>query len=380
MSIFLYIVLLLLIGYCILIDYYRRSWNKIPDLVRDHLPGEENIKVSVIVPARNEQNNIGNCVRSILTQSYPLSLLEIIIVDDHSTDRTAEIVRNFNQPSIQLINLWEHIDPIKINSYKKKAIEIAIQKSSGELIVTTDADCIVPVDWISSIVSIYQTEQAVFIAAPVKIADKSTLLSIFQSLDFVTMQGITGAAVYEKIFAMCNGANLAYSKNSFAEVNGFDGIDQIASGDDMFLMQKISKKFPDRVFYLKSRAATVTTQPAENWKSFLQQRTRWSSKANKYENKNISRTLIFVYLLNLCLLIFLPAAFWNINWLLIFLTLILIKTIGEFWFVKTVANFFGQGRLMRYFFFLQPLHIIYIVIAGTLGAFGSYEWKNRKVK
>src|SRR6185369_6374885 len=97
------------------------------------LPLEVNIKVSVIIPARNEENNIGNCLRSILDQSYSLSLFEIIVVDDHSTDRTAEIVRNFNHPSIRLINLWEHIDPKEINSYKKKAIEIAIGKSSGEL-------------------------------------------------------------------------------------------------------------------------------------------------------------------------------------------------------------------------------------------------------
>jgi len=227
---------------------------------------------------------------------------------------------------------------------------------------------------------LYLALLAVFIAAPVKIIDSHSLLSIFQTLDFITMQGITGAAVYKKIYPMCNGANLAYSKIAFEAVNGFEGVNSIASGDDMLLMNKISKKFPDQVFFLKSADAIVSTHPAADWKSFLNQRIRWSSKADKYENQNIFLTLLFVYIFNLCQLVFLIAAFWNINWLFLFIILIIAKTIAEFRFVQTVADFFGQGRLMRYFFLLQPLHIVYIIIAGTLGKFGSYEWKNRKVK
>ena len=380
MYIFLYIVLLLLLGYAILIDYYRRSWNKIPLFdTTSHLK-EYKTKVTVIIPARNEENNIGKCLESILKQSYPISLVEIIVVNDHSTDGTEAIVNNFNDPCIRLINLQEHIGGEEINAYKKKAIEVAIEKSSGELIVTTDADCTVNPDWLQSIVLLYQEKKAVFIAAPVKINDRHSLLSIFQSLDFITMQGITGASVYKKIYPMCNGANLAYSKNAFKDVNGFEKIDRIASGDDMLLMNKISRKFPDQVFFLKETDAIVTTDPAPDWKSFLHQRIRWSSKADKYNNQNILLTLLFVYIFNLCLFIFLIAAVWNIYWLFVFFILIIVKTLAEFLFVKTVAGFFGQGRLMRYFFFLQPLHIIYIIIAGTLGKFGSFQWKNRKVK
>jgi cellulose synthase/poly-beta-1,6-N-acetylglucosamine synthase-like glycosyltransferase len=370
----------MLLGYGILIDYYRRSWNKIPLFDINASPGEKNIAVTIIVPARNEEKNIGNCLASLLQQSYPHEMMQIIVVNDHSTDRTVELVESFNSPCITLINLREYISTTEINAYKKKAIEIAIEKSSGELIVTTDADCIAPPDWIKSIVLLYAQQKAAFIAAPVKVKDRNSLLSIFQSLDFITMQGITGAAVYKKIYPMCNGANLAYSKIAFLAVDGFEGINTIASGDDMLLMQKISRKFPEKIFFLKSTEAIVSTQPAPDWKSFLNQRIRWSSKADKYDNRKIFLTLLFVYIFNLCLLFFLVAAFWNIQWLLVFIMLITGKAVVEFWFVHTVAVFFGQGQLMRYFFFLQPLHIVYIIIAGTLGKFGTYEWKNRKVK
>jgi len=379
MYIFLFTVLLLLLAYAILMAYYNRAWNKIPAYV--NTPSATlNIKVTVIIPARNEEKNIGNCLTSILHQSYPSDLLEVIVVDDHSTDRTVEIVQSFKRLSVTLLRLQDFTDEKNLAAHKKKAIEIAIKKSSGEMIVTTDADCVAPINWIYQIVDLYIQREAVFIAAPVKLVDRHSLLSIFQSLDFITMQGITGAAVYKKIYPMCNGANLAYSKKVFEEVDGFKGVDTIASGDDMFLMQKVSMKFPERVYFLKSKDAIVETEPAATWKAFLNQRVRWSSKADKYDNKKIFLTLLFVYVLNFCLLVFLIASFWTVDWLLVFLIFIIAKTIIEFPFVRTVANFFGQAYLMRYFFFLQPLHIAYIVIAGTLGKFGSYEWKNRKVK
>jgi len=380
MHIFFYIISLLLFGYGILIDYYRRSWNKIPLFDFSSVQQQNNTKVTIIIPARNEENNICNCLESILKQTYPLALMEVIVVNDHSTDCTEELVSSYKNPIIRLINLQEHMSASETQAFKKKAIEVAIEQSSGELIVTTDADCLAPADWIKCLVLFHNQQHAAFIAAPVRMTDQSSLLSIFQSLDFITLQGITGASVYKKIYPMCNGANLAYSKSAFEAVNGFEGINTISSGDDMLLMQKMNKKFPEKIYFLKTRDAIVSTQPAADWKSFFQQRIRWSSKADKYDNQKIFLTLLFVYAFNLCLIIFFVAACWNIHWLFIFIMLITAKTIAEFGFVHTVAIFFGQGYLMRYFFFLQPLHIAYIVIAGTMGKFGTYEWKNRKVK
>ena len=112
---------------------------------------------------------------------------------------------------------------------------------------------------LSTIASCYKKYNAAFIAAPVAFHKEKSFLDIFQSLDFMTLQGITGASVYKGFHIMCNGANLAYEKSIFYEVNGFSGIDDIASGDDMLLMHKIKNLYPERVVYLKSESAIVKT-------------------------------------------------------------------------------------------------------------------------
>jgi poly-beta-1,6-N-acetyl-D-glucosamine synthase len=363
---------ILFILYSILIIYYRASWKKIPFYT--NWESKKHTRVSIIIPARNEEQNIGNLLNVLKEQNYPGLLTEIIVVDDHSTDATAAIVRQFKE--IKLVSLNEE----QINSYKKKAIEKGIEAATGELIITTDADCIPGKNWLETIASFKELNDSVFIVAPVCFKTHSSLLSVFQSLDFITLQGITGAAVASNKLSMCNGANLAYEKNVFHEVNGFAGIDSIASGDDMLLMHKIWKTQPGLVHYLKSKDAIVETLPADSWKSFLNQRIRWASKATFYTDKRITAVLALVYLFNLSFLVFLIAGFWNHLYWLYLLIALLAKTIIELPFVYTVAKFFGQQSLIKYFPLLQPLHITYTIIAGWLGQFGTYEWKGRKVK
>ena len=189
---------------------------------------------------------------------------------------------------------------------------------------------------------------------------------------------------------MCNGANLAYEKKAFMEVGGFKGIDTIASGDDMLLMHKIFKRYPERVLFLKSKDAIVHTQPMRNWKSFFNQRIRWASKADKYNDKRILPVLMLVYFFNLYLLL-LPviAVFGHLVFTIFFyqapllyywLLLLFLKTVVELHFLHPVADFFGKKNILWWFPVAQPFHIVYTVIAGWLGKFGSYQWKDRKVK
>ncbi|MBC8033535.1 MAG: glycosyltransferase, partial [Chitinophagaceae bacterium] len=198
-------------------------------------------------------------------------------------------------------------------------------------------------------------------------------------LDFLTLQGITGASVHKQFHSMCNGANMAYAKSVFYEVGGFQGIDRIASGDDMLLMHKIFLKHPERVFFLKAAEATVTTQPEKTWQAFINQRIRWASKADKYDDKRIFAVLLLVYLLNVSLLACLAAGFVDHNWLLYSVLLVVTKFLAEISFMRAVSGFFGMQRLLIWFPFLQPMHILYTVLAGFLGKFGSYRWKDRKV-
>ena len=389
MQVVFIISLLLFTGYALLIIFYTVSWKQMPRFVPAaiQLADEDAVKISIIIPARNESANIRACLDSICLQSYPAHLYEVLVIDDHSTDDTASIVKNYPATNIRLISLQDVLQNGIINSYKKKAIEIAISKATGQLIVTTDADCIIPEKWLQTIAEFYGQTNAALMVMPVAFlpitqSDElgAKLLSIFQSLDFMVLQGITGASVYKKAHSMCNGANLAYTKKVFEEVGGFKGIDHIASGDDMLLMHKIFRLYPEKVLFIKSPEVIVQTQPAPNLKAFINQRIRWASKADKYDDKRIFVVLLLVYFFNVWLMVLIIASLFLNSLLYYTLILIVAKTLVELLFLIPVAAFFSNSKLLYYFPFAQPFHILYTVVAGWLGKFGSYSWKGRKVK
>jgi cellulose synthase/poly-beta-1,6-N-acetylglucosamine synthase-like glycosyltransferase len=366
---------ILLLIYALLIFYYHRIWDRIPVATPDHdLPP---VRVAVIIPARNEDANIEKCLLSLFNQSYPIAYTEIIVVNDFSTDQTAAIVSKYSD-RCKLLNLSDFLGDA-VNSYKKKAIETGIARSTAELIICTDADCTMGKDWIEGLVSAHLHDNKVFIAAPVKIIPDGSALSVFQTLDFISLQGITGAAASGNLYPMCNGANLAYTKTAFDAVDGFNGIDHIASGDDMLLMGKIQSSFPGRIGYLKDPRVIVCTSSVSGIRAFFNQRIRWASKVSHYRHRFTFLTLAVVYLLNVLLLglFFVSIFYGHWKW---FLLLLFCKTLSEYFFVSKVAAFFGQQSLMKYFILCQPFHILYTVIAGSFGSFGRYEWKNRMVK
>jgi cellulose synthase/poly-beta-1,6-N-acetylglucosamine synthase-like glycosyltransferase len=381
------------IFYALLILYYRAAWKQLPPFKASNTK-LLSTKISVIIPARNEAANIKACLDSLMRQVYPKNLFEIIVVDDFSTDNTGALVSAYATQNVKLISLKDFTNENELNSFKKKAIEIAINQSTGNLIVCTDADCTAPENWLQTIAAFYEEKQAAFIAMPVSINCNNRFIEIFQSLDFMTLQGITGASVYKKIHSMCNGANLAYTKQAFLEVGGFTGIDTIASGDDMLLMHKIYKHAPNKIFFLKSPQVIVQTQPVSSVAAFFKQRIRWASKADKYDDKRIFAVLLLVYLFNLMLIaipvivLFINPEFnfqiypltINFTLLELWLFIIISKTVIELFFLYPVAKFFNKQNLLWWFPVIQPLHILYTVIAGWLGKFASYKWKGRQVK
>lgn len=378
-------VSILFISYASVIFFYTRSWKQFACYKLNTVNPDHSINFSVIIPARNEEDNICKLLEALQNQTYPKHLFEIIVVDDHSTDNTARLVNEFAgvPTNIKLVRLQKET----LNSYKKKAIEVGIAVAQNNWIVCTDADCVVPKTWPSTYANFITENDPVFIAAPVcftprffSAEKRNSALFVFQTLDFMTLQGITAASVFKKVHSMCNGANLAYKKDTFYEVNGFKGIDDIASGDDMLLMHKIWKKFPKKIAYLKSTAAIVETLAASTWKDFFNQRIRWASKAKHYDDKRIFWVLLLVYLFNFSFLVLAIASFLNLKFLFALLILWVAKTMIEFPFIKNVSKFFNQQELLKYFLYFQPLHIAYTIISGFLGSFGKYEWKGRKVK
>jgi cellulose synthase/poly-beta-1,6-N-acetylglucosamine synthase-like glycosyltransferase len=381
MPIFIFFLVLLLVAYAWLIAFYSKGWRMLSE--NSMYGNMEPMLVSLVIAMRNEAHQLEGLFKSLEAQSIASDNLEIIVVNDHSTDDTWELLQKMKAkfPKLKLLQLEDYLDKKEpILSYKKKALELGISHSTGELIVSTDADCRFPTNWLLQLALFYQQKDACFIAAPVKIQSNRSLVCIFQTLDFITLQGITGAAVDKKFHHLCNGANLAYSRKAYDEVNGFAGINHLASGDDLLLMQKIAERYPERVFFFKSKEVTVSTEPVASWKEFWNQRIRWASKSNHYKDWNIKLVLLMVYLLNLALLAGSLYALIVGHHLFLFILLFVAKFLIEYPFVDKVARFFKQENLLLYFFILQPLHVLYMVSAGTMGLIGGFEWKGRKIK
>jgi poly-beta-1,6-N-acetyl-D-glucosamine synthase len=364
--------MILFVLYALLIGLYSHWWKKLPEAYNVSAGLDPGVFLSVIVPARNEEKSLPFLLSALETQSYPGHQFEVIVVDDGSTDGTASMVKEKAGANIRLLSIN--------GGSKKKAIEAGIASARGQLIVTTDADCIPPQNWLLSIADFYKDTGAAFIAAPVKYTPRKTALDYFQTLDFLTLQGITAASVSSGFHSMCNGANLAYERSAFFAVNGFAGIDHLASGDDMLLMHKIKKAFPGRVRYKKAYDAIVETLPMQSWKDLFWQRIRWASKSAHYGDPKIFLSLLLVYLVNLYFFVLVIAGFWNNTYWSLAVTAWILKFAIELPFVYSVAKFYEQLYLLRWFFLMQPIHIIYTVVVGLLSQSGSYYWKGRKLK
>ena len=231
---------------------------------------------TIVVPFRNEAENLPLLLESISRLNYPMDLIEMILVNDASTDKF-QIPNSKFQISV--------INNIRIsNSPKKDAITTAMKMVKTNWIITTDADCIVHENWFLTLDNYIQNHSVNMIAGAVTYKGNNSFLHHFQQLDLASLQGATiGSFGIGKGF-MCNGANLAYKKSLFQELKGFEGNDSIASGDDVFLLQKALTKFPDKVHYLKSENTIVTTKALDDWKSLFYQRVRWASKTSAYQS------------------------------------------------------------------------------------------------
>jgi cellulose synthase/poly-beta-1,6-N-acetylglucosamine synthase-like glycosyltransferase len=351
------------------------GWRRLPGFT---LPIDSKlIKVSIIVAARNEEENISKTISDLLAQDYDKTLMEIIFIDDHSTDGTGSIITSFNDPRIKLITLNE---PLTINSYKKKAIQTAIAQAEGKLIITTDADCRMGKNWLKTIVGYYQQEGFKMISSPVVFTEEKSFFERAQSLEFLYLIGMGASTIGNKSPSTCNGANLAYEREAFYEVGGFTGIDDLASGDDELLLHKIAAKYNNKIGFLKNSDAIVYTQAKPTVKEFIQQRKRWASKSTRYKNKSIIVLGVLVWLFNLSIVLNLVVGLFARGYLQIGLAQLLIKMLIELLFLITVTRFAKRMELLFLIPALNVMHIGYIIFIGIAGNSGKYNWKGRMVK
>ncbi|MCX6233038.1 MAG: glycosyltransferase [Bacteroidetes bacterium] len=373
--------LLIAIAYAGLILSYAYFFLK-PKSYNESSANKNDIKVSIIIPARNEADCILNLLESIKNQSYPSHLLEVVIVDDASTDDTYTVTNEFvlQHPGLncKIIKL-EDVNTTK--TYKKHAISKAMELISGDLVVSTDADCIAGKDWIAEIVSIYKQTQAKMIVGLVAYNNDTTVFQKMQHLEFLSLIASGAAAVNSGSPIMCNGANLVYERKAFKAVNGFNANNQYASGDDVFLLLKIKKYFGKKsIVVADSKNAIVYTEAKKTLSEFTQQRIRWASKAKGYRDLSILFVAAVVFAFNFCIISTFILGFFNSIFFLASVFLFSIKLIVDFPVLFSICNYLNRKDLLLFYLPLQLLYLPYLLLIGTISNFVSYSWKGRKIE
>jgi cellulose synthase/poly-beta-1,6-N-acetylglucosamine synthase-like glycosyltransferase len=331
--------------------------------------------VSLVVAMRNEEENILTLLDHLYKQEYPQDLIEIILVDDHSEDQTKHLVGKFRKET-KVRNIILEKMPGK---GKKAAIEQGIRLASGELIITTDADCVMGEKWISTIVSFYKKKQAKLISGPVVYDQEKGLFQKLFSADFAGLVATGAGSVRIGRPLMGNGANMAFERKAFGEISPQLPGKEHASGDDVFLIHKMSEHFgKEHIHFLKNKEVIVKTLPPQSIISFFSQRIRWASKAKAYRTLWNLMVPVLVAMFNLMITVSFIAGFYN-NWFFtVFLFFVLTKSLVDLPLLKSFLDFSGKSKLLPYTFIFQLIYPFYIVLAAFLALFVRYEWKGRK--
>jgi cellulose synthase/poly-beta-1,6-N-acetylglucosamine synthase-like glycosyltransferase len=361
--------------YVAIVLYFRAGWDKIISF--SPAATVPKTLVSILIAARNEEDKIPFTIEDILKQNYPQGLVELIVIDDHSTDRTSNIVEWYASSGVKLIKLDED-QPL--NSYKKKAISEAIKLAKGELIITTDADCRMGTEWLRTIVNFYEQNHYKMISSPVAYFKEASLFEKLQSLEFLYLIGLGAASIGNRKPSTCNGANLAYRRDVFHELKGFQGIDDLASGDDELFLHKVAAKYPEGIGFCKSSLAVVKTDAKPNLKEFIRQRKRWASKSTRYKDKRIVALGVSVWVFNVLMFLHAILGFFNPTFWGILAVLIALKFVSEYIFLYKITAFAGRGELLKHLPLLTLIHIIYMIYIGIAGNSGKYVWKDRLVR
>jgi cellulose synthase/poly-beta-1,6-N-acetylglucosamine synthase-like glycosyltransferase len=368
-------VLLILFGglYFILIFLFTIGWFRIK---KSKSSIDSSIMASIIIAMRNEEASILFLLEDLKNQSYPFNKFEILIVDDHSKDMSFELVFNFRKSNPNI--------PIKLLTAKgcgkKEAIKQAVYNSIGDVIITTDADCRIKSNWIASILAAFDNPKTQFVSGPVNYHKEKTLFEKIQSIEFLSLIASGAGAIGIKLPLMCNGANLAFKKNVFIEINGFEGNSKLASGDDVFLLHKIKKVYgASAIRFLKSRDAIVYTEALKVFNNLLRQRKRWVSKSTAYKDGFTITTGIVVALFNSLIIFSLFCGIINFRFLELVVYSIIFKVIIDFVLMFSVGSFLQRKSLMWIYLPIQLIYPVYTSLITFLAFFTKNEWKCRKI-
>ena len=335
--------------------------------------------ISILIPFRNEAENILNNLQSIQNINYDVNKYEVIYINDNSTDNSVELLEtNIKNRNIKVINCPTDLGYEQ--GHKKIAVNYGINNAKGEIIFTTDSDCIVPVEWINTMLVNFNDNTA-FVSGPVNFIADGTMWSKLQQIEFAGLVLAGGGLIAAGKPTICNAANIAFKKSVFFEVGGYSDNMNLSSGDDELLMQKISTNLYWDVNFCYNNLSVVSTSPNKTIAEFYHQRKRWASKGTHYKNKLLVVALILIYLFFLSFpLQIVGAIFFNKYFLVSFLLSFSVKAFFEYLIIKKGKNILFAKIETKVFLIAELLHIPYILLAGFLGLFGNFQWKGRKLK
>ncbi len=330
--------------------------------------------VSVIVPTRNEAHHIEQLCACLQKQNYPTSLLEFFIVDDRSTDETFARIEAFAAGSpqikaLQIVDTLPHIAP------KKRAIDLGIRRSHGEIVMITDADTAPGPDWVHRFATRF-TDDAAMICGYSPYHPRESFLQKILALEYFSLAAVSAAGIGAGLPLTCTGSNLAYRRRAYYAIGGFEKIASFVSGDDDLLLHEMHRRRAGRVLYLAEPEAAAPTAPPNSWQQFFWQRVRFASKGRHYA-PGFTASLVAVYLMNLLLVTGAATALvaGKLSWLGLAAGLWAAKSLAEFIFLRHAAIIFVEQSLLRHFFIACVLHPFYILLFGALGQFLSFRWK-----
>jgi poly-beta-1,6-N-acetyl-D-glucosamine synthase len=334
---------------------------------------------TIVIPFRNESENLEELMQSILQIDYPDNLVEVFFVNDASEDDSVKKITDFI--SKNKCSNWRVLENKRISgSPKKDAITLAITLSKSDWIFTTDADCILPKLILKNLDACIQATAAKMIAGPLlAVSSKTNFVNSYQQMESLTLAGVTMGAFGINQPIMCNGANLAYEKNAFLKVNGFDGNTHFAGGDDLFLLEKMTKSFPKKAYFLKDLNQLVLTKTEDSFRKMIEQRVRWAAKASGYKSV-FSKLTGFVALMANITIVMCYLALVLFGFEMIFIMLILLKWLADEVFLYVSNSFFKQEipwLHLRGMAILYPILTIYISLKAI---FGTFNWKGREFK
>ncbi|MFZ4708109.1 MAG: glycosyltransferase [Bacteroidales bacterium] len=369
--------ILICFAYVALIILFTIGWFRLRYTEFSTAPGIAT--VTVVIAARNEEENIGICLAAIISQDYPRSLFGIIVVDDHSTDGTLMVINRVIEGNpginIRLLQLTAE------EQGKKTAISKAIAVAQNEWIVTTDADCVMGANWLSSLMAGAVDPEVQMLLAPVIFRKTKTVFGQMQELEFLSLIASSAGAVSTGLPVMCNGANLAYRREAFFKAGGYTSDKGFASGDDVFLMMKIRQMYNSRAIkFIKSPSSGVITYANETLYEFLNQRLRWVSKAKGYKDLWVLLVSGIVFTQSFLLLITTLA--WATGFIKPILPLILFtaKFLADLPIMASACGFAKRRKLMIWYLPLQFIYPVYLVAMGMIGNILSFRWKGRKFR